>query len=227
MGGALDGRLALLTGGGSPLGRGLSEALTAAGARVAPLDADLSSRDGARAAVDAAVADLGGLDVIVHAAVEPAAVEAMDLADVDDARWEAVWERTMRSTIFLLGAAHPHLVSRGGGRIVLLTPTVSLSGMAGLVPLTAAVEGQRILAKSAARQWGADGITVNCVAPAAELVGVAAEAVGSLSLSPAALGAPGDPAADLGPIVTFLAGDASHFLTGATLAADGGEWMAP
>ena len=226
MGGELDGRTALVTGGGSPLGQGLAAALEAAGARVAFLDADLSTRDGARSAVDAAVADLGGLEVVVHAAVEPAAVEVVGLADVDDARWEAVWERTMRSTIFLLGACHRHLAGRSG-RIVLVTPTVSLSGMAGLVPLTTAVEAQRILAKSAARQWGPDGITVNCVAPSAVLVGVPADAVGSLSLSPPALGVPGDPTADLGPIVTFLASEASHYLTGATLAADGGVWMAP
>ena len=224
----LDGRAAVVTGGDRELGRGLGQALAAAGASVAYAGADLSTREGARAAVDAAVADLGGLDVVVHAHVEPAGLEPMALADVDDERWEAVWERTMRSTIFLLGAAHRHLAGRdGGGRIVLVTPTVSLAGMADLVPLCTAVEAQRVLAKSAARQWGPDGITVNCVAPSAELVGVPAEAVGELSLSAPALGGPGEPEADLGPIVVFLAGAGSHHLTGATLVADGGVWMAP
>ncbi|HEX4775709.1 MAG TPA: SDR family oxidoreductase, partial [Acidimicrobiia bacterium] len=94
------------------------------------------------------------------------------------------------------------------------------------VPLTAFVEGQRLLAKSAARQWGRYGITVNCVAPAPDLV-VAGTAAGAVSLAAPALGGPGDPRDDLGPVVTFLASDAGHFVTGVTVCADGGVWMAP
>ena len=75
-----------------------------------------------------------------------------------------------------------------------------------------------------ARQWGADGITVNCVAPSPELLGLEA---GEMALSAPALGRAGDPEADLAPIVAFLCSAGSHFLTGATLTADGGVWMAP
>ena len=97
-----------------------------------------------------------------------------------------------------------------------------MSGAPDLVPWTAALEGQRLLARAAARQWGAEGITVNCVAASAALVGVDP---GDLALSAPALGGPGDPEADLGPIVAWLCSAESHFVTGVTLCADGGAWM--
>lgn len=219
----LSGRVVLVTGGDQPLGAGLILALRGAGATVATVEGDLADRDDALRAVAAAVADVGPPHALVHTAVAPAGLVAMPLVDVDDDRWWAVWEGTMRSSLWLCQAVHPHLTGRDG-RVVFLTPTLAMSGAAGLAPVAAAVEGQRLLAKSAARQWGADGITVNCVAPSPELLGLPA---GEMALSAPALGRVGDPEADLGPIVAFLCSAGSHFLTGATLCADGGVWMAP
>jgi NAD(P)-dependent dehydrogenase (short-subunit alcohol dehydrogenase family) len=219
----LDGRVVLVTGGDRPLGAGLAKALRAEGAKVALLDGDLANRAGAARAVAAAVAEVGRPHALVHAAIEAAGLEAMPLVDVDDDRWWAVWEGTMRTSLWLCQAMHPHLAGNDG-RVVFLTPTLSMSGAPGLAALATAVEGQRLLAKSAARQWGADGITVNCVAPSPELLGLAA---GEMALSAPALGRAGDPEGDLGPIVAFLCAAGSHFLTGATLSADGGVWMAP
>lgn len=167
----------------------------------------------------------GSADVVVHAAMPAIAFERVDLADVDDARWDAVWEGTMRTTLFVLQAAFRAMRGRGGS-IVLVTPTVSMSGAEHLVPYTTAVEGQRLLAKSAARQWGADGIRVNCVAPAPEQVPIGVESM-SVSLAPPALGGPGDVVADVAPVVVWLASDAAHFVTGVTVCVDGGVWMAP
>lgn len=201
----LDGRVVLLTGTGTALGDGLADGLRALDAEVVPI----VGADDVRAPADA----------LVHAAVVPSAVEPRPLVEVDDALWEEVWEGTMRTSLALLQAVHG-IVSR----VVFLTPTLSMSGAELLTPLAAAVEGQRLLAKSAARQWGAEGITVNCVAPAPALVGAE---VGGMALSPPALGGVGDPAADLAPIVAFLCSEAGHFVTGATISADGGVWMAP
>lgn len=219
----LDGRVVLVTGGDEPLGAGVARSLEARGARVGVLAGDLDDREGAAVAVAAAVDRIGRPHALVHAAVVGAGLEAMPLVDVDDARWWAVWEVTMRTSLWLCQAVHPHLAGNDG-RVVFLTPTLSMSGAPGFVPLAAAVEGQRLLAKSTARQWGADGITVNCVAPSPEVLGLEA---GEMALSAPALGRPGDPEADLGPIVAFLCSADSHFLTGATLSADGGVWMAP
>jgi 3-oxoacyl-[acyl-carrier protein] reductase len=224
---ALDGRNAIVTGAERPLASGLASALRSAGAGVAEVSSDeLHARTAAEAAFARAEETFGGpVDIVVHSAIPDVAFEAIDFDQVDDARWEAVWEVTMGSAIQVLQLGFERMRGRGG-RFVFVTPTVSMSGAARLVPYTTAVEGVRLLAKSAARQWGPDGITVNCLAPAPEHVPIGVVST-DVSLAPAALGGPGDAELDLGPIAVFLASDAAHALTGATLCADGGVWMAP
>jgi len=224
---SLEGRIAVVTGAERPLAAGLALALRSAGAAVAEVSSDkVRARTSAEDAFAAAAATLGGpVDIVVHAAIPEIAFEAIDFDQVDDARWEAVWEVTMSAAIHVLQLGFEQMRGRGG-RFVLVTPTVSMSGAARLVPYTTTVEGIRLLAKSAARQWGPDGVTVNCLAPAPEHFPIGVASI-DVSLAPPALGGPGDAALDLGPVAVFLAGDASHALTGATLCADGGVWMAP
>ena len=71
------------------------------------------------------------------------AYERIAFADVDDERWRRSVGGAMRTTLFVLQAAFAQMEGRGG-RIVLVTPTVSMSGAEQLVPYTAAVEGQRL-----------------------------------------------------------------------------------
>ena len=245
---ALNGRIAVITGAEQPLGRGLTLALGRAGARIALLgeaqqlaptvaelegaqvrtvgiEVDWSSREAAEDAFEEVADALGPVDILLHASVPDVAFEPLDFADVDDERFEAIWERILRTTIFVLQAAFPQMQGRGG-RVLFVTPTVSMSGAARLTPYTAAVEAQRVLLKATARQWGPEGITLNSLAPAPDHlpIGMASTEV---SLAPPALGGPGDPEHDLGPIAVFLASDAGHFVTGATIGADGGIWMAP
>ncbi len=224
----LAGKRVVVTGTESDVGRDLLEGVLDGGPAHATGIAtdDLATKEQVDLQVEqAAEAGGGPIDVVVHAAMPAIAFEATDLADVDDERWDAVWEGTMRSTLFVLQAAYRQMAGRGGS-IVLVTPTVSMSGAERLVPYTTAVEGQRLLAKSAARQWGPDGIRVNCVAPAPEQVPIGVDSM-SVSLAPPALGGPGDVTDDVGPVVVWLASDAAHFVTGVTVCADGGVWMAP
>jgi len=206
---SLDGRTIAVTGAGSTLADGIAAALVASGANV------LASLD--RVSVS--------LDGVVHAAMPAIAYERVPFHEVDDARWDAVWEQTMRDTIEVLQTGYRAMRDHGGAFVV-VTPVVGMSGAAELGPYSAAVEGVRLLAKSAARQWGGDGIRVNCLAPAPEHVPIGVDS-GALALSPPALGGPGDVEADLGPIVAWLLSDDAHFVTGVTLCADGGVWMAP
>ena len=109
---------------------------------------------------------------------------------------------------------------------------VSNAGVEGsaLMPAYAAVKGaQRALAKSLAREWGSDGITVNCIAPLAatpaldETLGQNRDLEARL-LSRSALGRIGEPEPDVGPVVAFLAGDEGGYVTGQTLVCDGGSF---
>ena len=224
----LAGKRVLVTGTETDFGRDLLHGILgggpshATGVAVSALETDAQ----VRRAFDRFVEDTGGApDAVVHAAMPEVAFERVDFADVDDARWDAVWEGTMRTTLFVLQAAFRAMQGRGGS-VVLVTPTVSMSGAEQLVPYTTAVEGQRLMAKSAARQWGPDGIRVNCVAPAPEHVPIGVDSM-SVSLAPPALGGPGDIVSDVAPVVVWLASDAAHFVTGVTVCADGGVWMAP
>jgi NAD(P)-dependent dehydrogenase (short-subunit alcohol dehydrogenase family) len=217
----LAGRRALVTGGDSGFGLALLEGLRAAGAKVATLSLPDNTREGIQAACNAAVAELGGLDALVHASSDPDLLTPRPLVETSESEWERSCEGPLQAALFVLQAAYMHLRERGG-RIVLITPTISTAGAEGLVALSAGVEAIRILGKSAAKQWGADGITVNSLAPGLDAMSDGRE-VPRVSLGEAAL-PQFDPLLDIGPIVSFLASDAAAHLTGATLRVDGGSW---
>jgi NAD(P)-dependent dehydrogenase (short-subunit alcohol dehydrogenase family) len=157
----------------------------------------------------------GDADVLVLAAIDDELLVSRPFVDVDPELWERVWEGSMHATVASLQAVFPGMRDRGWGRVVVLTPTASMSGVAGRAALCAVVEAQRVLAKSTARQWGAHGITVNCLATG--------EPGSAGALAPPALAVP----ADISGVLRFLVSDASADLTGATLCVDGGVWMAP
>ena len=184
--------------------------------------ADPAAADAAFGAVAAA---LGPLDVVVHALVAPGSYDLVALADTDRAGWDARCEAVLRTALACAGATYRQLAARGG-RFVVVTPTVALTGAAGLVPIVTALEGLRALAKSAARQWGDSGITVNCLAPPVALVAPGAAAADPGVEEPA-LGRRPDGRADVAPIVALLTADAAGFVTGATIVVDGGVVMTP
>lgn len=133
-----------------------------------------------------------------------------------DAEWEQAWEAPLRHTITALGAAH----AAGASRVVVLLPTTAMSGGSQYAHVAAAAEAIRVLVKSTARQWGAEGITVNAVALAPTEFGVDPEVAGPTSIAPPALGS-----ASADALVAFLCSEAAGDITGQTLVVDGGVWM--
>jgi NAD(P)-dependent dehydrogenase (short-subunit alcohol dehydrogenase family) len=217
----------LVTGGGTGVGRAIALGLEDAHATVIAVDGDLASRAAAEAAFAKARDAAGPLDAVVHSYVDPAALAAESLADTPEADWDRRCEAMLRAALHCCQAAGRVLSGRGGS-LVLVTPTIALTGAAGLVPYATAVEGMRAMAKSAARQWGWRGITVNCVAPPVELMAPdRAETPDGLALTEPPLGRGPDVRTDVAPVIALLATEQAHFVTGATIPVDGGLVMAP
>jgi NAD(P)-dependent dehydrogenase (short-subunit alcohol dehydrogenase family) len=114
-----------------------------------------------------------------------------------------------------------------GGRIINFVSASGMKGEPGLGAYNAAKEGIRALTRTAAREWGKDGILVNAIAPAAmskrgldyrdrDPEGFAR------AMAERPVGRLGDPETDIAPVALFLAGPASQFLTGQTFLVDGG-----
>jgi|GraSoiStandDraft_9_1057307.scaffolds.fasta_scaffold164928_2 NAD(P)-dependent dehydrogenase (short-subunit alcohol dehydrogenase family) len=211
----------------APLARGLERL----GAKVACLDANCASRGEWDDAVQAATRDLGGLDLVVHAAAPAAAIRPADLDGLSLDEWQRATAGGLHATLCCLQAALP-LLHSGGGTIVVLGPSASLIGVPGLVPLITLAEAQRTLVKSSARQWGVHGIRLHWLGLAATHYSEALRdaripSVPELGPPPPALGRVPDIETDAAELIALLAGPGARGLTGATFNLDGGDWMVP
>jgi 3-oxoacyl-[acyl-carrier protein] reductase len=154
----------------------------------------------------------GEVDVVVH--VVGGDLRERSLAETDVAQWSTRCDEPLAAAVVAAQSAHARL-RRPGGRLVFVVPSLGHTGAAGLVPLATVAEGVRALAKSAARQWGAEGITVSCVARRE-----AGPVVALASL-------PSPTTADVAATVALLASEQAAAITGATLVVDGGTVLVP
>jgi NAD(P)-dependent dehydrogenase (short-subunit alcohol dehydrogenase family) len=238
----LEGGCAVVTGDGA-LAAGMAEGLAIVGCRVvllggvaagaATVPCRFDSRVAVDAAFDAAASELGRVDLVVHAWIHPDATVAAATADLPEDTWAAGCEGTLDAALWVAQASLPHLRAGGApgraGALVFVTTTLAMAGGAGYAMLATAGEGVRSLAKSAAKQWAAHGVTVNTIAVAPQLVvgGDAGRALAEqISLAAPAFGRTGDPASDLSPLAALLASPAAAFAAGVTVTADGGVWTA-
>lgn len=157
------------------------------------------------------------------------ALQAVPIHELSPAAWRIACHDAIKALLAILQAAFTQMCARGGS-VVVLAPALSLAGAERLVALTTALEGQRGLVKSAARQWGRHGLTVNWVAAAPAALSPLFEHL-PLPVKPdavrVALGR--GPALDegLAGVIDFLGSEAGRAMTGTTVMADGGEWMVP
>lgn len=147
------------------------------------------------------------------------------ISALSDAEWSRLAEEPMRRTLGALQRSRSSMCSRGGP-IVLVAPTIGITGAANLVPYTTATEGIRGMAKSAARQWASEGITVNMVAGPVHLFDPTLRASAS-HLTAAAVQDDGTLIDSIVKTTTFLLTRGLNHIVGETIIIDGGSVMLP
>jgi NAD(P)-dependent dehydrogenase (short-subunit alcohol dehydrogenase family) len=141
-----------------PFGRRVVAALEAVGRPVTAVDADLDDPVAVADALDS------GARGVVYAHIDPQCLVPASFVDIEPDQWDACCERQLRMLLHVVQASYAPLV-RSRGALVCVCPTIGLQGAANLALAAAVAEGQRILAKSAARQWADEGVRVNIVSP--------------------------------------------------------------
>ncbi|MEU5700728.1 SDR family NAD(P)-dependent oxidoreductase [Streptomyces aurantiacus] len=244
---SLEGRIALVTGGSSGIGRGISEALARAGARVvivarkeaelaatvgelsalgcraARVSADLSTRTGVREAAEQAAGVFGEPDILVNCA-------GVNLRPPMSKLSEEVWDSTMALNLdapFLLGQRFgPAMAERGFGRIIHITSQQAHRAFVQSGAYGVSKGALESLARSQAEAWSPHGVTVNTLVPGFVMTPLnqrlSSDPDKVAALAARTLTGRNGLAADFAGAAVFLASTASAYVTGQSIHVDGG-----
>ncbi|MCW2249273.1 NAD(P)-dependent dehydrogenase (short-subunit alcohol dehydrogenase family) [Azospirillum fermentarium] len=250
MGGRLDGKVALVTGGGTGIGAAICIRLAGEGSTVAILDidfgqasqladairikggkaqafqADVTDAAQTDAAVAACVEAFGGLDIAVNnAAVN---VEHAPIAEFPPEGWRRVIDVNLTGVFHCMRSEIPHLVARGGGSIVNVSSIMGTLAMPTISAYVAAKHGVVGLTKAGALEYGHSGVRVNAVGPSfiktALTRGLSDDQWAAIAAGHA-LGRCAEPD-DIAAVVVFLASLDAQFMTGQLYLIDGGYSIA-
>jgi 3-oxoacyl-[acyl-carrier protein] reductase len=240
----LQGKVALITGGLSGLGREAALVFAREGARVAVCDllpeggelmaaiqahgregfyaaADVSQLPQVEAMVAAVLQRFGGIDILLNNA---GITRDATLLKMTPEQWNQVIAVNLSGVFHCTKAVAPHMVERGKGKIINASSIVGISGNFGQTNYAATKAGLIGMTKTWARELGPKGITVNAVAPgfiATEMVKKMPEKVLQGMRDKTPLRRLGEPR-DVANAYLFLASDDADFINGAVLSVDGG-----
>jgi NAD(P)-dependent dehydrogenase (short-subunit alcohol dehydrogenase family) len=251
----LSGKVAIITGGASGMGRATSLLFARAGANVVVADlnaqggeevaklasssgnraifqrTDVSSEADVKALVARAVATFGRLDVMFNNAGIGGAVGPLEQISVED--WDRTLAVCLRGVFLGIKYAVAPMRAAGGGSIISTASVAGVQGYPNLHAYSAAKAGVVNLTRSAALEFGCDRIRVNCIAPGGISTPILYGFAGTNKDMVEAALAKGQPypragqPEDIANAALFLASDASQFVTGHTLVVDGGLIAGP
>lgn len=254
----IAGRTVLVTGAGRGIGKGIAQVLAEAGADVAinaltdrfvtplatdlakasgrtvvPVTGDVTTPAGAQAVVDAAIARLGRLDVLVNALGDSLRTPLVGLpggdnagAPIPDADLDFIIDINLTEALLCTRAVGPHMLARGSGKVINISSWTGHSGGGEMVLYTTAKAALSGFTRAQALEWAPHGIQVNCIAP-----GIFPDAMTGgeervrrseeRARREVPLGRVGR-LREVGYLALYLASPASDYMTGQTILLDGG-----
>jgi 3-oxoacyl-[acyl-carrier protein] reductase len=245
----LAGQVALVTGGGRGLGRGIAEGFGAEGANVVvnymkdsasaeavvakikavgadaiAVQADVGDEKAVQGMIDACIKKFGGLHILVNNAGH---LNSSPLAEMSVAMWDEMIRIHLRGMFLCTRFSIPHMLKQKSGRIINMTGTFGVSGGADFTHMSAAKAGMIGFTRALAREVGKQGIHVNAIAPAiirTDLYNFMPDSVRDEIVGAYPLGRVGE-VEDIVATALFLATKDGDFFTGQTLCPAGGDIM--
>jgi NAD(P)-dependent dehydrogenase (short-subunit alcohol dehydrogenase family) len=246
--GALDGKVAIVTGAAQGIGRAIAEGLAAEGARIVVADlrgaedaaaaypeglgltVDVSDEADVERMVAETIEQCGGLDVLVNNAGLYASLAMRPFTEIPLEEWRRVMDVNVASMFLTCRAAVPAMRERGGGAIVNISSGTPFRGVPFLLHYVTSKGAIVAFTRALAKELGGAGVRVNCVAPGFTMSdGVkehpeVIEQLRDVSVAARTIQRDQVPEDVVGAVV-YLAGPDSSFVTGQTIVIDGGQYF--